>query len=201
MVPPNPATEDRDYTERLVKLQTKWWKVAFDGNALYRWNMDRLRPGFTLDIGCGIGRSLLLVHGNGVGVDHNPHSVEFCRSRGLTAFTPHEFAASRYHQPGTFDSLLIAHTLEHMTESQAVDLTRLYVRTLKPGGRVIVLTPQEKGYASDRTHVEFMSFERVGRILATCGLTLARTYSFPFPRWMGRLFIYNEFVTVGKMAG
>ena len=28
-------------------------------------------------------------------------------------------------------------------------------------------------------------------------MTLARQESFPFPRWAGKIFRYNEFVTVG----
>src|SRR5215468_2590796 len=89
------GTEDRRYAARLIHQQEAiLWKRWLDVQAPYRWNLRRLSPGFTLDIGCGIGRNLLHLAGDGVGIDHNAHSVEIARSRGLAAFTPGEFQAS-----------------------------------------------------------------------------------------------------------
>src|SRR5262245_7515058 len=107
--------DDREYTERLLRLQSVRWKRVLDVQAPYRWNLRRLEPGFTLEIGCGIGRNLLHLRGNGVGTDTNPYSIEVCRSRGLTAFTPAEFAETEYAAPGTFETILFSHVAEHMT--------------------------------------------------------------------------------------
>ncbi len=62
------------------------------------------------------------------------------------------------------------------------------------------ITPQERGYASDATHVRFVGFTESAAMAATLGLTVARQYSFPFPRSAGRVFTYNEFVTVASKA-
>ncbi|MBV9592170.1 MAG: hypothetical protein JO147_00020, partial [Actinobacteria bacterium] len=51
-------TKDAAYTERLIDLQTVWWKRLLPVQAPYRYNMRRLPLGHTLDIGCGIGRIL-----------------------------------------------------------------------------------------------------------------------------------------------
>jgi SAM-dependent methyltransferase len=189
---------DQDYTERLVRLQTVWWKRLFDVQAPYRYNLRRLAPGFTLEIGCGIGRNLLHLPGQAVGVDTNASSVAVCRARGLAAFTPAEFKASSYAEPGRFDALLLSHVAEHMRVPELVVLLRENLVHLKPSARIILMTPQEVGYRSDPTHVEFMDFEKCAGALNEVGFDVIKAYSFPFPRCIGRLFIYNEFVTVGR---
>ena len=61
-----------------------------------------------------------------------------------------------------------------------------------------VITPQERGYASDATHVTFMDYAEVGRLAGYLGLTVEREYSFPLPRAFGKLFTYNEFIVVAR---
>lgn len=191
-------TLTKAYADRLVRLQTAWWKQRLDVQAPFRWNLQRLDPGFTLDVGCGIGRNLAHLPGQSVGVDTNEHCVRAANARGFPAFTPDEFQASEYCRPGRFDAILLAHVAEHMTEDQVVALLREYDALLRPGGRLIVMTPQEAGFRSDATHVELMDFARLSRISERLGFTVERRYSFPFPRWAGRVFTYNEFVVVSR---
>lgn len=192
----NQGTKDRAYTERLLRTEAIWWKQLFDRQAPYRWNLRRLNLGFVLDVGCGLGRNLLHLNGHGVGVDHNAHSIEVCRERGLTAFESKEFQSSPDAKQGGFDSLLFAHVLEHMRKSEAVDLVKAYLPFLKTGGMVVAICPQERGYASDPTHVEFRDWDQLRTIGGDAGLKVLRTYSFPFPRWVGKFFTHNEFVAL-----
>ena len=194
--PSKPSTEGVDYTDRLRRVTGARWKRLLNTQAPYRWNVRRLGLGRTLDIGCGLGRNLAHLGGNGVGVDHNPTSVQVARAQGLTAFTIDEFLASEYARPDTFDSALAAHLVEHLTEDQAREVVGGYLPYVKSGGRVVFITPQERGYASDATHVRFMDFAGVGTLAADLGLRVQRQYSFPFPRALGKMFTYNEFVVV-----
>jgi 2-polyprenyl-3-methyl-5-hydroxy-6-metoxy-1,4-benzoquinol methylase len=157
-----------------------------------------MQPGFMLDVGCGIGRNLAHLDGSAVGVDHNQDSVAVARDRGLRAFTPDEFLASEYARPGTFDSLLSAHVVEHMSSSDATALLGAYLPYVKVGGRLILITPQESGYRSDATHREFVDFAAQERLAHDLGLTVLSRRSFPFPRMAGRWFRYNEFVLVAR---
>ncbi|HZS07237.1 MAG TPA: methyltransferase domain-containing protein [Blastocatellia bacterium] len=191
-------TRDKEYADRLIARQTVWWKKALHVQAPYRWNLRRIRPGFTLELGCGIGRNLSHLNGNGVGVDHSFYAVEAARSRGLQAFTPEEFRESAFNKPATFDSLLCSHVAEHMTDREVADLLSEYLYLLKPFGLVIIITPQEAGYRSDPTHVQFMTFNELRNIARETGLIPVREYSFPFPRLIGHLFIYNEFVSINR---
>ena len=190
------TTADRRYAARLVAREAAWWKRLLDVQAPYRWNLRRLQPGFTLDVGCGIGRNLLHLAGDGVGVDHNAHSVEIARARGLRAFTADEFCASPFNAPARFDSLLLAHVVEHMNESEAIALLTVYLHTLKPNGKIIIITPQELGYRSDPTHIQFMDFAALKRIAGAVSGKFVREFSFPLPRPFGHVFKYNEFVHV-----
>lgn len=189
-------TSEKSYAEGLVNRQSAWWKKFFNVQLPYKWNIRRLKPGFVLDIGCGIGRNLLHLDGNGMGVDHNPVSVAICRERGLRAFTVDEFQASSHHVPGHFDSILLAHVAEHMANDEFKALLSTYLPLLKEGGKVIVITPQEYGYKTDDTHVEFTDFKKVEAVFSALSLQTLKQYSFPFPRFAGRLFQYNEFVSV-----
>jgi SAM-dependent methyltransferase len=177
------------------------WKDVLGVQAPYRWNLRRLKPGFTLEIGCGLGRNLKHLDGDGVGVDHNPHMVQVARSRGFQAFTPDEFRNTDYCKPNRFDCLLLSHVLEHMTEQEAVSVLLTYLPFLKTQGQVIVITPQEMGYGSDATHVRFVDFDTVRSIARSAGLVVVRQFSFPLPRRFGSLFKYNEFVSVSRYPG
>ena len=195
---PKQPTKQNAYTNRLVELEQVWWKRLLNVQAPYRWNVNRLCRGLTLDIGCGIGRNLSHLGDRGVGVDHNAYSVALCRERGFVAFTQDEFLKSSYHNAESFDTLLLSHVLEHMIRSDAVNLILKYRKVLKEGARIVVITPQEAGFHRDETHVEFMDFSLLAGILREAGFKMHSKFSFPFPRLVGKVFLYNEFVVVGK---
>lgn len=194
---PSTSLDDR-YAERLLRKQTAWWKRLLNVQAPYRWNLRRLQPGFTLDVGCGIGRNLEHLAGQSIGVDPNPHAVAAARLRGLPAYTPDEFRRSEYCRPERFDTLLLAHVCEHLSAAEARELLDEYLPLVRRGGRVILITPQEAGYRSDPTHVRFVDFAALRELLEAAGMTAEREYSFPFPRWVGRVFTYNEFVVAAR---
>lgn len=193
------STDGSDYTERLVGLEQPLWKRVLDVQAPYRWNIRRLLGGrHVLDVGCGLGRNLAHLGANGVGVDHNPTSIDVCRQRGLTAFTTAEFGDTEYAKPGRFDGLLAAHLIEHMPRADAVKVIDSYLGYLAPGALVVFICPQERGYTTDATHVEFTDFEGLTDIAVQLGLTVVKQLSFPLPRAAGNVFPYNEFVLLSR---
>jgi SAM-dependent methyltransferase len=192
-------TSDSDYANRLSKLQRAKWKRLLRVQAPYHFSFNLLHPGYFLDVGCGIGRSLEWNPRGSVGVDHNKLAIELCRARGLEAFTPEGFVESKYASSGQiFDSLLFAHVLEHMTESDAKALISQYIHLLKEGGQIIIMTPQEAGFKSDSTHINFTDFETIERILSNSNFEVRAMRSFPFPRLVGKFFKYNEFVVSAR---
>jgi 2-polyprenyl-3-methyl-5-hydroxy-6-metoxy-1,4-benzoquinol methylase len=118
---------------------------------------------------------------------------------GYNAYTVNEFTERALAVPPSFDGLLVAHVVEHMQREQALKLIRDYLPLVRPGGRVFLVCPQERGYASDSTHVWFAQDTDLGELVRTLGLELERSFSFPFPRKAGKLFIYNEFCVTARV--
>ncbi len=203
--PPDADTTGQAYTDRLTTLEQARWKQLLDVQAPYRWNLCRLLgERRVLDVGCGIGRNLAHLGAGSVGVDHNKHSVLTCRDRGLTAYTVTEFLSSPPDQHRRFGGLLAAHLVEHLPPGGAADVLAPYLGYLDGGrdggpdspARIVLICPQQRGFASDPTHTVYFDHGRLAQLCAELGLVVDRQFSFPFPDWMGRVFTYNEFVTV-----
>jgi len=192
-------TTSEDYTDRLRALQGSTWKRLLHVQAPYRWNLRRHLGGRpTVDLGCGIGRNLSTLVAGSVGVDHNPTSVAFCRTMGHRAYLPDEF----FQLPDRDrprDGLLVAHVLEHLEPRSQESFLRPYVETLLPGAVVMAVCPQERGFRSDSSHTDFVDGPRLVSIFRSLGLEIEGWSSFPFPRSAGGLFVYNEFVAVGRV--
>jgi hypothetical protein len=118
----------------------------------------------------------------------------------MIGFTPGNFEKSDQYRIGTFDSMLFAHVLEHMTSHDGIKLIQKYSPLLRTGGKVIAFCPQEKGFRRDPTHVNFLDFAALKEMFVTAGLRIEKCYSFPFPRFLGPWFPYNEFVVVGRKS-
>jgi 2-polyprenyl-3-methyl-5-hydroxy-6-metoxy-1,4-benzoquinol methylase len=181
------------YADRLARLEQRWWKRLLPNP--YRWNIRRTCRGRVLDVGCGIGRCLAYLGGRGVGVDPNRAAVEVARTRGLVAFLPEELAAGG---ESGFDTMLCSHVLEHLTRDDAVDLLRTWLPRIRPGGRVVLICPQERGQRSDPTHVRFVDAGELRSLAADVGVIAEGVRSFPLPRRFGRWWVHNETVFVGR---
>lgn len=191
------STAGPEYTARLDRLGGARWKRVVDVQAPYRWNLRRLLPHqATLDVGCGLGRNLAHLAAGSVGVDHNPTSVQACLDAGLVAMTVSDFLAVGPEDPASFDGLLVAHLVEHLPPGDAAAVLAPYLPYLAPRATVVLICPQERGFASDETHTTFTDQAALARLARDLGLDVTKQYSFPLPRAAGRFFTYNEFVTV-----
>ena len=69
--------------------------------------------------------------------------------------------------------------------------------SLKRNGRLILITPQIKGYHSDSTHIHNMDKKSLEKLAYDNSIQKDFSYSFPFPSFAGKYFIYNENVFIG----
>lgn len=192
-------TSGQEYTDRLAGLTDARWKQVLSVQAPYRWNIRRLGPGHTLDVGCGIGRNLAHLD-DAVGVDHNESSIEVARARGFRAWTTAEWPSCPDAVEGAFDSLLLAHVLEHLDQATGDEVIASYLPYLREYGRLILICPQERGYTTDPTHVRFLDMTALRATGRRLGFVPERSFSFPFPRVAGKVFPYNEFVVVARRS-
>jgi SAM-dependent methyltransferase len=192
------STQEISYAKRLDACQRVWWKRLLNVQLPYCLFLRGLKLGFTLEVGCGIGRNLAHLKGRAIGVDHNERSVDLARQRGYRAYVPSVFSVDCAELQGRFDSLLLSHILEHMTPAESVALIRSYLDWVKPSGNIVVITPCWRGYRADQTHVTFLRHEGIEAILTECGLLVERSTCFHFVEWVGTFFKYNEYVMIAR---
>ncbi|MBI2058798.1 MAG: class I SAM-dependent methyltransferase [Nitrospirae bacterium] len=115
-----------------------------------------------------------------------------------------------------FDLILMADILEHLPEPEAT--LRDFLRTLKPGGRLIISVPnvanlyvrlhlltgrfeyQDRGIL-DRGHLRFFTQATFLRMLAACGLQVEHFWGsvIPWPLIWPRFFARNRFDWINRL--
>ena len=116
-----------------------------------------------LDLGCGSGTLLETLRQLGVagrGVDSSITAVQAARERGCEVEHGDLLEYLRRAQPGTFGAVFAGHVVEHLPPETAREMFRLVARIVRPGGLLVVLTPNPRnlyvageGFWTDPTHV------------------------------------------------
>lgn len=171
-------------------------------NNLYFKNILRFVSGPTIDFGCGIGELLELLPTNSVGLEINDSAVRYCQSRGLDVrlYSPEADDYELYGlEPGRYQTLVMAHVLEHLTDSH--DVIRKLLTTGHRLGlkRLIFIVPGVKGFQHDATHQTFLdpAYFKTHSLQTTNGYRIIRQAYFPInSKWFSGLFTHNELVTV-----
>jgi SAM-dependent methyltransferase len=99
-----------------------------------------------LDLGCGEGVFLALLRDagrNGVGVDSSAVDLAPARAKGLEVVESDALAYLQ-RQDATFDGIFCAHLIEHLPPAVAVQLLTDAHRALRPGGRLVLITPDAR---------------------------------------------------------
>jgi SAM-dependent methyltransferase len=112
--------------------------------------LSRQLKGRVLDVGCGIGDFLAFRPGS-VGVDINPLTVEWCRSRGLDARVMERGRIP--YDDASFDSVVLDNVLEHIADPTPL-LAEVF-RVLAPGGILLLGVPGPRGFSADPDHKVF----------------------------------------------
>jgi len=102
-----------------------------------------------LDLGCGRGEWLRLLRSKGIeaqGVDRNRLFVEDCRSAGLEVFEADVLAHLRGLPSDSLNVVTSFHLVEHLPFAVLIKLLDEIERTLKPGGLIILETPNPENF-------------------------------------------------------
>ena len=189
------TTQSEVYTKRLIALSGRFISRLVGGQP-YRWKIKRLATGRVLEVGCGIGRNLNFLGARAIGVDHNSASVAACVQLGFTAYTADDFLNTCDAEHEKFDTLLFSHVIEHLTFADALQILSTYIKYLSPRGQLIIICPQQRGFASDSTHVTYFDLDAIQQLATSANCKQISRQSFPFPAFFGRWFTYNEWVHI-----
>ena len=141
-------------------------------------------PGRALDLGCGDGRTSAALQASGwdvVAMDQDPASIEAARDAGVSdarVGTVDDLPDDE----GQFDAVVMSHVIEHLIAPGSV-LAAIQDR-LRPGGRLVVLTPNAASASHERfgglwrglevpRHLQILTAQGLRRLLDDAGFTIA----------------------------
>ena len=135
--------------------------------------------GEVADLGCGRGEMLELLRDRGIeaiGVDSSAEMVAITREKGLRAEHDDMFAFLANRPEGSLGGIVCSHVLEHLWPADHVRFARLCAAALRPGGLLIVETPNPKSlvagavnFSCDPTHLRPVFPETIAFILERAG--------------------------------
>jgi SAM-dependent methyltransferase len=139
-----------------------------------------------LDVGCGWGQFLWWLRQRGYraieGIDLGAEQVESCRGLGLTAEHMTDSAEYLRARPNHFDLITMHHIIEHVDPVIGLELLRAAYSALRPGGRIIVQTPNMNATSSnfsryiELTHVTGFTDSSLAEALGMTGFVGVRVY-------------------------
>jgi SAM-dependent methyltransferase len=100
-----------------------------------------------LDLGCGTADfvALLSEHGiQAIGIDSDERAWAAARERGINVVHQDVFSFLEHSEPNSIDGIFAAHLVEHLSYEAVIRLFRLSRQALRPGGRIVVTTPNPR---------------------------------------------------------
>jgi len=132
-----------------------------------------------LDLGCGRGTFLELLKEEKIdsyGVDTDHQAVKRCKDRRLRAEVGDAPAHLRGLARETLGGIFCSHILEHLSGDQIEDILMLSYNRLKPGGRILVETPDPSSllvlstdFYKDPTHLRPLHSEGLKSLMEVVG--------------------------------
>jgi len=139
----------------------------------------RNAPGRVVDLGCGRGIMLQLLNNAGIecyGVDRFPPALEICKSKGLQVIAGEVTEHLRDCPTESLGGIFCSHVVEHFFPPAVISLCREAIRTLRLGGRFMIITPNSKDlnvireiFWLDVTHVRLYPDRLLKSLLTQAG--------------------------------
>lgn len=124
-----------------------------------------------LDYGCGLGQTVAALP-NAFGYDASREAREIARAHGVRTFeTPSDIPLA------SFDIVICRHALEHVPDP--LDVLSSLAAYLRPEGKLILILPKEKYYATSfepdaHMHIYAWNFRCINNLLSLAGLRATR---------------------------
>lgn len=121
--------------------------------------LNRSRPGKLLDIGCGNGQFLSRMQGFGwqvFGVEPDGQAAKIAREKFGISIYEGTLEEVDFHDD-TFDTITMSHVIEHLPDP--INTLRECYRVLKPGGQLVITTPNIKSLGHRLFRESWRGFE------------------------------------------
>jgi len=156
--------------------------------SVFDWRIKKLlsdnKEAHCLDIACGSGLFLYYLSQNGyksiVGVDISPEQVALAKQ---VCDDVHEVDVKEFLASGReYDMITIFSFIEHLTRDEALTFLDNVYKSLRPGGRIILVTPNaDSPFAAhmrygDITHEVIYNQGSLASLLKTCGFKNCRSF-------------------------
>ena len=132
-----------------------------------------------LDIGCGMGFTLLALQSLGFhdisGIDVDRSQIEAATRRGLSVEQVTDTIEYLQQRPSTYDLVVMLDVLEHIPVAEQVATLRSIRRALRPEGRVVIQVPNAtsplaaRWRYNDFTHTSSFTEHSLAFVLANAG--------------------------------
>lgn len=119
---------------------------------------------FAMDLGCGRGEWLELMQEQGIaaiGVDKNESMIQYCKKRRLDVVKNDLLTHLKNQSSDSVDILTAFQVVEHFPKNMLVDVLKEAYRVLRPGGVLILETPNPENlivgacnFYFDPTHIQ-----------------------------------------------
>ncbi len=164
-----------------VHPEVSWWAVHLN-NTLFGEAAAGLVPlGRIVDLGCNHGANSILLARLGydvVGVDLNAKALEAARTslhdESAEVAARVRFVNTRFDSmpfpDGRFDGAFMIDVIEHLYPRDRPAIFAEIRRVLKPGARLLLVTPYEHAYDDGVQHVDFFDQAKLRAVLEGVGL-------------------------------
>lgn len=138
--------------------------------------LEGMPPGRLLDVGCGDGRLMAQLQGRGwvvEGQETDASAAEQARRQGLTVHVGSLHSLSL--PAARYDAVTLSHVVEHVYDPIA--LVTECRRLLKPGGKLVALTPNFDSYGHQRFNACWVALDPPRHLFLFTVLTLGQIAS------------------------
>lgn len=185
-------TSDDEYVE-FLKRKYSSKRELYLNYLIYPRYLSEFSDGPIYDIGCGFGSFLEYCRERkrqAIGIDSNPGLVDMCIRRGNQARLA-DILTMEEEVPAV-PNLICDNVVEHLTLPEIDRFFSSIKNIWSPGGVLLLIVPNRKGFDSDPTHKTYVDDELIAHMVQKHVLKLVGVFYHPIPwRFPGDRYIFN----------